>query len=224
MGKPKGAAEWLRRAVQKYPEDTEDRLFLARLAIRSNQFEEAIQLYQEVLTLTPEDDTILLRIGFLQSQQNQFQEAEQSFKEALTVNPQSLFAHLYLARLAKQTDAHKKAGEYYKKALELNWSVELALEVADYYSSQNKLKKVEKLYREIYKKKSEDLRGGLGLVHVLLLQDKEKQAFTVLKELRADSNDPDAIDLVTARLYLRTKNLEKAAATLEPLAIEKDNE
>jgi len=224
MNKPQEAARWLRKAIAKYPEDTEDRLFLARLAIRENKTDEAIQLYRDVFTLTPEDDTLLLRIGFLQSQQKRFKEAEQSFHEALRVNPKSLFAHLYLARLAKQTGNNKKAENYYQKALNLNWSIELALEVADYYSLLKKYKKVEQQYRTIYKKNPEDLRGGLGLVHVLLLQNKEQQAFTVLLELRENSNNPDAIDLITARLYLRTKNLEKAATTIETLAVEKGNE
>jgi len=221
MGKPQGAAEWLRKAIKRYPDATEDRLFLARLAIRNDDIEEAIQLYRDVLILTPEDETLLLRIGFLQSQQNLFMEAEQTLQEALTVNAKSLFAHLYLARLAKRTKNSNKAELHYKKSLTLNWSVDLALEVADFYGSLEQYSKVEQQYRTVFTKHPEDSRGGLGLVHVLLLQDKEKQAFSVLKELRANSNAPDAIDIVTARLYLRTKDLKKAASVLKPLALEK---
>lgn len=224
MEKPHKAAEWLRKSIKLYPEDTEDRLFLARLAIRNDELEEAIQLYRQVLMLSPEDETLLLRIGFLQSQQNLFPEAEQTFKNALLVNPDSLFAYLYLARLAKQAENFPKAEGYYKKALEINWSVELVIELADYYALHKKYKKVEQQYRMLFKNKPDDLRGGLGLVHVLLLQNKEKSAFAVLKELRANSNNPDTIDLVTARLYLRTRELEKAATIIEPLAISKGNE
>jgi len=224
MGKPQKAAEWLRKSIQQNPDETSDRLFLARLAIRNENFKEAIQLYREVLILTPKDDTLLLRIGFLQSQLNQFSEAEQTFKKALLVNPDSLFVFLYLARLAKQTENHEKAIKYYLKALEMNWSVELALELSDYYALRKNYKKVEQQYRTIYKNNPEDLRGGLGLVHVLLLQDQESAAFIILKELRENSGDPDAIDLVTARLYLRTNELEKAASIIEPLAISKEDE
>jgi len=224
MGKPQKAAEWLRKAIQKYPENTVDRLFLARLAIRSEEIEKAIQLYREVLVLTPDDDTLLLRIGFLQSQQNQFSDAENTLKDALVLNPDSLFAYLYLARIAKQTEKHAQVEEYYQKALKINWSVELALELADYYALLKKYAKVEQQYRTIYKNKPEDLRGGLGLVHILLLQNKEQPAFKILKELRQNSSDPDTIDLVTARLYLRTKDLDKAATIIEPIAIGKENE
>ena len=221
MGKPQGAAEWLREAIKQYPDATEDRLFLARLTIRNDNIEEAIQLYRDVLTLTPEDETLLLRISFLQSQQNLFLEAEKTLQEALVLNSESLFAHLYLARLAKRKADNNKAEEHYKKSLSINWSVELALEVADFYGSLEQYDKVEQQYRIVYTKQPEDSRGGLGLVHVLLLQGKEKQAFTILNELRANSNDPDAIDIVMARLYLRTKSLEKAASVLEPLAVDK---
>ncbi len=224
MGKPEKAAQWLRKAIQQFPDETADRLFLARLAIQNKKIEEAIQLYREVLILTPQDETLLLRIGFLQSQQKHFSDAEKTLKMALELNPDSLFAYLYLARLAKRTEEYEKAEKYYHKALKINWSVELALELADHYVLLKKNRKAEEQYRTIYKTNPTDLRGGLGLVHILFLQKKEKQAFKILSELRQYSHDSDAIDLITARLYLSTKDLEKAATVLEPLAIDKKNE
>ena len=224
MGKTEDARKWLRKGIEQYPEDTVDRLFLARLAIREDNIDEAITLYRELLAITPDADTLLLRIGFLQSQQNRFLEAEKTLQQALEVNPQSLFAYLYLARLAKNAEEHKKAERHYTKALEINWSVELALEIADYYALEKNYPKVEEQYRSIYSKQPDDMRGGLGLVHILLLQNKEKEAFTVLKELRASSNNPETVDLVTARLYLRTRDLEKAAKILEPLAMDNKDE
>lgn len=224
MGKPLGASKWLRQAIENFPEDTEDRILLARLAIRNHEPDEAIQLYREVMALTPDDETILLRIGFLQLEQNLFIDAEKSFTGALALNPQSLYAHIYLARLATKMDKPDLAAEYYQKALSQNWTVDLAIEVSEFYTSQHEYKKVEKLYRDILGKHPQERQAGLGLVHVLLLQDKTKEALTVLQEMRQNSSDPAAIDLITARLYLRYDNLQKAANVLKPLVLEKNME
>ena len=70
MGKPYGAAKWLRLAIEKYPLDLQDRLLLASLSIRNGDIEDAIDLYKEVIELSPDDETILLRLGFLYAQQN----------------------------------------------------------------------------------------------------------------------------------------------------------
>ena len=224
MGKIQQAKAWLQKGITQFPEDTIDRLFLARLAIREDNLDGAIELYRQVFAITPEDDTILLRIGFLQSQQNRFKEAEQTFLQALTLNPDTLFTHLYLARLYNSSEEYDKAKQYYKQALTLNWSLELALEVADFYTMLKDYPEVEQLYRSIHTSAPEDLRGGLGLVNILLIQNKEEQALATLNELRANSNDPATIDMVAARLYLRANNMDQAAAILTPLALENRDE
>ena len=224
MGKPLGAAKWLRQAIEKFPEDIEDRILLARLAIRNNEPDEAIQLYREVMALTPDDETILLRIGFLQLEQNLFIDAENSFIGALALNPQSFYAHIYLARLATKMSKPDLAAEYYQKALTQNWTVDLAIEVSEFYTLQNEYEKVETLYRNILGKYPQERNAGLGLVHVLLLQDKTKEALTVLQKMRQNSSDPSEIDIITARLYLRNNNLQNAANILKPLVLEKNIE
>ncbi len=219
MGKPQGAAKWLRTAIVKYPDDMQDRLLLARLDIRNNEIEEAITLYTELIEMSPEDETLFIRLGFLYSEQHQYVEAEEAFLKTLQLNPESMFAHLYLARLASQTGDTKLAEKWYQKTLKINWSVDLVIEIAEFYEKQKDYKKVEQQYRSILKKTPKETRAGLGLVHILLLQEKEDDALDVLQDLRKSSDDPAQIDILTARLYLRSKKLDKAADTLIPLAV-----
>ncbi len=222
MGKPYGAAKWLRLAIEKYPLDLQDRLLLARLSIRNGDIEDAIDLYKKVIELSPDDETILLRLGFLYSQQNRFAEAEEMFKRALALNKEALFAHLSLARLAMQKDDMEQALYWYKEALKSNWSVDLALEVAEFYDIQKNYTEVERQYRSILKQHPEEHRAGLGLVHTFLQQDNETEALRALQELRKNSEDPYQIDIITARLYLRSRKFVKAAAILEPLTLQED--
>jgi tetratricopeptide (TPR) repeat protein len=222
MGKQAGAAKWLRTLIDTYPDELQDRLLLARLNIRNGDIDEAIQLYKELIELTPGDEAMLLRLGFLYSEQKRYNEAEQTFRQALSINNESLFAHLYLARLAIQTKDLDQAAEWYEKALSLNWSVDLALELAEFYGIQENYKKVEHQYRSILENEPKNHRAGLGLVHTLLLQDKEKEALQILAQLRKNSDAPNQIDIITARLYLRSKKFKKAAAILEPIATKQD--
>ncbi len=217
MGKPDEAAEWLRMLIQKFPEKSQDRLLLARLASQSGHTDKAIQLYTELITLNPKDESMYLRLGALYSDKNQYREAEQTFRQALEVNRESLFAYLYLARLALLTKKTEKAVEWYEKALALNWSADLALELAEVYSMMQNYTAVEQQYRKILREEPDDHRSGLGLVHVLLLQDKEEEALQVLAILRNSDYSTDQVDTITARLYLRSGKLEQAVALLEPI-------
>jgi tetratricopeptide (TPR) repeat protein len=222
MEKQAGAEKWLRTLIEKFPDDTQDRLLLARLNIRSGEIDKAIILYTELIELNPLDETMLLRLGFLYAEQNQYMEAKQTFHQALSINNDSLFAHLYLARLAIQTEDMKQAATWYEKALAINWSADLALELAEFYDMQKNDKAVERQYRTILENQPDNLVAGLGLVHTLLRQDKEKDALQILADLRKNSADPNQIDIITARLYLRSNNLEKAVAILEPIAIRQE--
>ncbi|HID70637.1 MAG TPA: tetratricopeptide repeat protein [Desulfobacterales bacterium] len=218
MGRQPDAEKWLRESIKKYPSDLQDRMLLARLYIHDQKVEEAIELYKEIMTISPDDEGVLLRLGFLYSRQNRFDEAEKAFKQALSVNKDSLFAHLYLARLAIQINDMEQALNWYEKALQINWSVDLALELAEFYGIQKKYADVELQYRSILKKHPEESRAGLGLVQALLQQDNETEALQVLHQLKMNSDDPDQIDIITSRLYLRSGKLDKAVELLEPLA------
>lgn len=222
MGKLQGAAQWLRTAIEKYPDELQDRLLLARLDIRNNEIAEAIDLYNELITLDPKDETLLLRLGYLYSEQNRLVEAEQTFKKALAINPESLFTYLYLARLATQTNKMKEAEKWYLKALSINWSTELAFEVANFHEKQKNYKKAESQYRSILERQPEAIQAGLGLVHALLLQDNEQEAMAVLLDLRKNSADPSQIDIMSARLYLSAKQFDKAAEILKRLTLNGD--
>ncbi len=217
MGKQHKAAQWLRTSIERYPDDTQDRLLLAHLDIRNNEIEEAIKLYKELIQMNPEDETMLLRLGSLYAEQDQDVLAKKIFDKALVLNPESLFTHLYLARLALKNGDNAQAEKWYNKALSINWSTELAYEVAAFYEKQGNVEKAEAQYRSVLKRRPKETRAGLGLVQSLLLQNREKEAMAILKELRLSSKDPAQINIIMARLYLRSKKLKQAAKLLESM-------
>ena len=222
MGKQKEAEKWLRTAIEKFPNDIQDRLLLARLNIRNNEIEKAIVLYNELIAISPEDESLQVRLGILYSEQHQYEKAEQTFQQVLTLKKDSVFAHLYLARLAVQAGDMKLAEKRYKKSIKISESTEQALEFAEFYQRQKQYKKAERQYHSILKKDLKEARAGLGLVQTLLLQKKDKEALQILQDLRNDADDPAQFDMITARLYFRLGKLDKAVAILTPMTLEED--
>ncbi len=217
MGKHHAAAQWLRDAIKKNANDINNQLLLARLDIISGDIDEAIQIYEKILTLAPDNTTVRLRLGYLYSQQGRYAEGEKTIKVLLTKDPNSYFALLYLARLALQSADFETAATLYEKILRLNWSPELAYEMAEFYSMREQYKRVEELYASILKKEPGNEQAALGRVHALLLINKNKEALEELARIRAFSNKPTDIDLITSQVFIRMRNLDKANVLLEKI-------
>ncbi len=217
MGKYQGAAKWLREIIAGNPDDINNRILLAQLDVRNNEIEEAIQLYREVIELKPDDETTYLRLGVIYSRQLRYIEAEQLFKEALSRNKDSFYCRLYLARLKTKTGDRKSAEKWYREALQLTWSTELAVEVAEFYSSANEHDSAETLYRTLFSKNPDNEQIGLALVQTLLIRKKEQEALQVLQNLQQISEDPERIILIICRIHLRDNELDKAAELLQTI-------
>jgi tetratricopeptide (TPR) repeat protein len=217
MGKQHAAAQWLREAIKKNPNDIDSQLLLARLDIISGDIDEAIKIYEKILTLAPDNTTVRLRLGYLYSQQGRYAEGEKTIKVLLTKDPDSYFALLYLARLALQSADFETAATLYEKILLLNWSPELVYEMAEFYGMRGQYKRVEELYASILQKEPGNEQASLGRVHALLLIDQDKDALKELARIRAFSNKPTDIDLITSQIFIRMRNLDKANALLEKI-------
>ncbi len=223
MEKLHAAAQWLREAIKKNPNDIDSQLLLARLDVNSGGVDEAIQIYEKILELAPDNSTVRLRLGYLYSQQGRYQEGEKTIKILLTKDPDSYFALLYLARLAIQSADFNTAATLYEKILSLNWSQDLVYEMTDFYGMREQYQRVEELYASILKKEPENERAALGRVHALLLAGQDKEALVELARIRTFSNIPTNIDLISSRVFIRTKNFAKANALLEKILAKKES-
>lgn len=223
MEKLHAAAQWLREAIKKNPNDIDSQLLLARLDVNSGNIDEAIQIYEKILELAPDNTTVRLRLGYLYSQQGRYQEGEKTIKILLTKDPDSYFALLYLARLAIQSGDFNTAATLYEKILSLNWSQELVYEMTEFYGMREQYQRVEELYASILKKEPENERAALGRIHALLLASQDKEALAELARIRTFSNKPTDIDLISSRVFIRTKNFDKANALLEKILAKKES-
>jgi tetratricopeptide (TPR) repeat protein len=215
MGKQHAAAQWLRDAVEKNPNDIDSQLLLARLDVNFGDLDGAIRIYEKILELAPDNTTVRLRLGYLYSQQGRYKEGEETIKVLLLKDPDSYLALLYLARLAVQSADFEGAAAFYEKILPHHWSPELVFEMAELYGKREQYKRVEELYASVLKKEPKNEQAALGRVHALLLSDQEKEALEELARIRQFSKNTTNIDLITSRVLIRMRKFDKANALLE---------
>jgi len=215
MGKQHAAAQWLRDAIERNPNDIDSLLLLARLDVNFGDLDGAIKIYEKILELAPDNTTVRLRLGYLYSQQGRYKEGEETIKVLLLKDPDSYFALLYLARLAVQSADYESAAAFYEKILPLHWSPELVFEMAEFYGKSDQYKRVEELYASVLKKEPENEQAALGRVHALLLSDQGKEALEELSRIRRFSKNTTNIDLITSRVLIRMRKFDKANSLLE---------
>lgn len=214
LGKLDEAEQWLKTFVADNPNQNTQRILLADINIHNGNIHEAIRLYHEARLHDPENETLLLRLGLLYGQQKEYKRAEEIFTSLLEKNKKSYFANLYLARIFNQTGDYEKAAQRYEAALTLNWSQELVLEIADFYSQYKKFDKSLLLYQSILAQNKKDEQASLGLVQTYLSMDKEKEAFAELTRLKTFTKHPNQIDIIESKIYINTGKPARAEKLL----------
>jgi len=220
QGENAKAVEWLQQAIKERPKDSSLYLLLAHLKIQDHKQAEAVRLYNEALRHDPDNKVVLLRLGILYTEQKRFREAEIIFRNLIRSDETLFLGHVYLARLLVHIRDFTGAGQEFERALELNWSPELAYEIADFYTKHERYGKAIKLYNSIIETDDTDERAVLGLVQTLLLTGKNQEAIDELTRLRALSETPDRIDLIIARILLRANRMAEARQLLIRVADE----
>ena len=223
QGENTKAVEWLQLAIKERPKDSDLYLLLAHLKIQDHNQAEAIRLYHEALRHDPGNIAVLLRLGILYTEQKKFREAEIIFRNLIHADERLFLGHVYLARLLVQIRDFTGAGQEFERALELNWSPELAYEMAEFYTKHERYDKAIKLYNSIIETDDTNERAVLGLVQTMLLMGKNQEAIDELTRLRDLSGTPERIDLIIARILLRTDRMAEAKQLLIEVADEHDS-
>lgn len=223
MEKLQSAAQWLREAIKKNPNDIDNQLLLARLDVNTGDFNEAIEIYEKILELAPDNSTVRLRLGYLYSLQGRYKEGEETIKVLLIKDPDSYLALLYLARLAIRSADFDTAAVLYEKILHQHRSPELVQEIIEFYSMRGQHERVEQLYASILKNEPENEQAALGRVHSLLILKQDREALEELARIRSFTIKPADIDLISSRVFIHTRNFDKANVLLERILAKKES-
>lgn len=217
LGRISEAAAWLENYLKDKPTKTLQRFMLARLKIQEGKDDEAIALFQEALDIEPGNTSIRLRLGLLHAQKGEYEQAEKIFKDILDNYDESYFATLYLARLYQESGKLLKSEHFYGQALALNWSKELAYEIAELYTLHKKYNKAKKVYEDILSRDQQDERAALGIVQSLIYLKEGEAAIEKLSKIRQFSNDPERIDLISSQILVNMGENERAKIILQEI-------
>lgn len=223
MDNPGQAIKLLIDDLEKNPNDTNQRLLLARIYIQQKDEQKAIDQYQQIISYDPENVSALLRLGVLLTQTGDLQRAGGSFKKLLKLDPEAYFARLYLARIADQQDNITEAQKQYQAALDLNYSVDLAYEIGEFHLKYEQYEKTIDIMRKVLTQDDGEERARFAIVQALLALDREEEAVAELSVAKELSRSPEKISLILSRLYLRNGENEKARDNLEAILEVKDN-
>lgn len=217
MGEFDKAADWLLQAITDHPDNNNYRLLLASLYIQQEKVPEAIEQYLRVLEEDPGNEGVHLRLALLYTHSGDYGKAEEIFKKLLHNDVDSYFTHLSYARLLKQMGKFTQAAEEYEKALTFNWSKELAYEIGYFYISQELFTDALRIYTMIIDDDAFDERAALSRIQALVDLNREDDALRELANLRLYSKNSANIDLITAKLLLRKKEVDAAKKILSRL-------
>jgi tetratricopeptide (TPR) repeat protein len=95
----KDAAEALKKALEMQPENSQLAHSLAEDLFFSDQYDEALKVYQELAAHNPKDSTIPLRMADIYSSKHDFAKAHQAIDQAKKIDPDGLEARQEEVRL-----------------------------------------------------------------------------------------------------------------------------
>ena len=104
----------LLKAIELQPNFRPAYLSLARIYVRSNRYQQALEKLQGVVAKNPKDVPALMQIGMIQSEMKDYPAAAQTYEKLLAINPDfspalNNLAYLYSERLGRLEEAYKLA-------------------------------------------------------------------------------------------------------------------
>ena len=219
LDRKREAVDWLNNFIERNPADIESRFLLAKLYAGMAEFEKAIAVYNEILTIN-EDQKTLLMLGSLYAQIKQYDKAQEYLERLLELNPDSYMGHYYLARLYRELRLSGNALDAYEKTLAINWSSRLAYEVAELYDQQSRFEEAGVLYQRIVEEDESDETARSRLINVYLQTNKVESALEELQEMKAYAAEPKMVDFTISRLLIAKERHDEAIVVLSALIAE----
>jgi tetratricopeptide (TPR) repeat protein len=214
MDRKSQAANLLEDIVSNNPQDTENRIFLAKIYTSLGRNDEAVAIYKDLLE-TKEDHDTLLMLGSLYVQNREYEKAQKILNRLILLEGDSYMAHYSLARLYVELKYYDRAAESYKKALELNWFERLAYEVAEFYENRHEYKKAILVYRRIIEEGETADMAKTRLVNLYLTNGENDKALELLRELRTILPESHNVDMTISRILLNQEKYDEAIMILE---------
>ncbi len=216
MGRKEQAARALEQIVSTNPQDTENRILLAKVYASQGRDDEAVAIYQELLEIKEDHDTLLM-LGTFYAQNKEYNKAQKILNRLIRLEGDSYLAHYYLARLYRELLLYDKAAASYETALDLNWFDRSAYEVAEFYEGRQDYDKAIAVYLRILEEGESSDVAKTRLVNLYLTLEENDKALELLRELRSILPESHNVDLTMSRILLDQGKYAEAIMILEDI-------
>jgi len=204
------AIAYLQAFVERNPMARDVKLQLARALVGEKRYDEARQLFNQLLQGFPDNPDVVYPVALLALQQNDLAVAEAQFKHLLTLSiPDKSIAYYYLAQIAEEKGKTDEALDLYSKVVSGEQLVLARMRSAQMLAGQGKLDEARKLLSEA-KVDSAEQSIQLAVAEASLLR-KAKQpqaAFDLLDALLEKQPDNPELLYETALLAERLDQME----------------
>lgn len=204
------AVAYLQAFVERNPMARDVKLQLARALVGEKRYDEARQLFNQLLQGFPDNPDVVYPVALLALQQNDLAVAEAQFNHLLTLNiPDKSIAYYYLAQIAEEKGQLNQALELYAKVESGEQMIQARMRGAQILAGQGKLDEARKLLSEA-NTGSDEQSTQLAIAEAALLR-KAKQpqgAFDLLDALLEKRPDNAELLYETALLAERLDQLE----------------
>ena len=214
MDRKEQAASTLEQIISSNPQDTENRVLLAKVYRSMGLMDEAVAIYQGLLEIKEDLDTLLM-LGTLYVQNKEYDKAQKILNRLIQLEGDSYLAHYSLARLYRELQYYEKTSVAYEKALELNWSDRLAYEVAEFYEERQEYDKAILLYNRIIDEGQSSDIAKTRLVNLYLALGENDKALEQLRDLRLILPESQNVDITISRILLSQEKYDEAIMILE---------
>ena len=158
----------LRQAIQGGVNRPEAGLYLADAFMATRQFEDALSVYQALLSQVPDHETVLWRLTSLYEQFGRFPDALALADRLLKIKPQDASVMLRMARYYRNVQSYHQSENLYRILVSRYPNlVHLQLELAETISWQKKYSEAALCYQDILRNHPQNRSARIQLARVL---------------------------------------------------------
>ena len=204
------AVAFLQAFVERNPMARDVKLQLARALVGEKRYDEARQIFNQMLQGFPDNPDVVYPVALLALQQNDLAVAEAQFKHLLTLSiPDKSLAYYYLAQIAEERGKTDEALDFYAKVESGDQLVQARMRGAQLLAGQGKLDKARKLLSEANAVSAEQsLQLAIAEAALLRKANQPQAALDLLDALLEKQPDNPELLYETALLAERLDQME----------------
>lgn len=122
LGDHEGAEAALRKAIELSPKDPQGQALLGWALMHQEKYDEALKLFQAVLTKQPDNSLARINIGYISFKKKAFPDAIEHLSRAIRLDNDrkaTLYAHFYLGLVYLERDMFEDAQTFFEKTIVL---------------------------------------------------------------------------------------------------------